>query len=654
MNKINIREEPGSFLYPYRNFGIEEDFVSYLAESENGDVKEYADEIYRHKIEFEDGLYPDVRVGLASMTRLADLNEINNKLHLTDGWRTVSGEFSPVRLNPPESGILSDVKYEIANLGYRYWFYNIGLLDEGYLLDVSRFTPNDLVSYMQKPYFGYNAYKLAYLDFDLFRLEYPYKGMTNVDFYNYSVDVVTFAGAYHTVSSAQTEELGYRGYARVMSCERIFIPGFYGKTGERMKLCYLEIKVPSFYSDVDAVNSYVVNPSEYAVHESEIKTLRMQIHKTNYVVNSAVEYTKHWSTNGYYNDKEKLIGTRLVPIWVNEKGDDKMGYSPRLKPKSMIALVMTRASLNELNKVMWDSATWLKWFSLYNGGLKEYVGRLLMNSKDVAKNIVSCKWFFNLDEKKLKAVDSEVPVVRLGKIDINLTTKFATTDEETAVLVDVDFPMGEVGYESLVSAYSTYDLYLPYYGYVNLPDVHEYETLEIRLVGNVVTGTGYWIISTPTRFICCVECQIGIDVPIMASKNDDLVDNTIRNLAPTAVKSGMGFVVGGPVGAVGGAVVGAVGNVIGNDSSYGSAVTSMVGNDGILCGMNSIFLTVKRPILYDMSGFGGYDSNTKGKVSSFKKYVKARDVNKESFGGIPAWAVEEIETKLKAGVYINP
>ena len=70
--------------------------------------------------------------------------------------------------------------------------------------------------------------------------------------------------------------------------------------------------------------------------------------------------------------------------------------------------------------------------------------------------------------------------------------------------------------------------------------------------------------------------------------------------------------------------------------------------------MNSIFLTVKRPILYDMSGFGGYDSNAKGKVSSFKKYVKARDVNKESFGGIPAWAVEEIETKLRAGVYINP
>lgn len=478
---------------------------------------------------------------------------------------------------------------------------------------------------------------------------------------DYDETVYTYVGNYEITSKSNTK-YGNDENARIITCDKVLIPGFYGVTGGRLLLCYLEIEVPSFRME----NGYgvtLVNPSEYMVDVTEVQNLNIKIIKTNRIVDVGVVYrnvemvydSESWSIR----HKRHVVGYRTVPIYVNRKGDKDMGYSPRLRPLNLKAYMMGRAALNDLNNRMWDTSILKRISGFYSGGdLGTYWNNLTISPKEAGKNVVSCKWFFGLSKDSFhfqdKVKDNEKQTLRVGNLDVVLNHPFVDVDDESATLVDVEpFFTNTIDREFLECPATTYDLYLPYYGYLSLEDIHEKDVIKIRLEANIVTGVGCWIVTAKSRLLACVECRVGLDVPLNANKNESLIDKSLDTFIPAATR-----IAGAVVGGLAGAVVGdAVGNVIGfgqGGNGYGNAVTSSTGPDGILNGMNSIFLTVKRPKLYDGSGFSGYDILEKSTVDSFKKYVKAKDVNKESFGGIPAWAVEEIETKLMDGVYINP
>lgn len=542
-----------------------------------------------------------------------------------------------------------NVEYEIARMGGCWFFGGVGYFGERDVLTREHINTNNLVSYMTKPFRG--NWITAFIGNEIRKLECNFTETEKIESFKYNATIVTFVGDYEIFS----KYIDYRKdgvmWGREINCDRVLIPGIYGITREYAKLCYLEIIVPSFYSEgtnteATADREYRVNPSEFMIPESEVITYRTRIHKTNHVIRSGILY--------YANSihKKEFLGYRTIPIYVNKKGEDDMGYSPRLRPLNLKAHLMDRFAMNQLNTEMWSTNTMKKMLDLYNVDGSTIANRLLVSTKEAGKHIVSSKWFFGLNEKSFGAGDmvrkSEKGVVRLGMLNVPLRVPFYDVDDETATLVETTFNMNEIEKDSLEYGGTSYDLFLPYYGYVALNDVHEYDRLSITLRANIVTGVGTWMVEAEGRFIVSVECQVGLDVPIQASKNENLVDKSLNSIAAPITK------------AVGGSILGTLGgNFIKASASmespngYGASVTSSSGPDGILNGMNKIFITVKRPELYDGSGFSGYDILEKGIMGTFHKYVKAKDVNKESFGGIPKWAVEEIETKLMEGVYIN-
>lgn len=541
--------------------------------------------------------------------------------------------------------------FDIAKIGGNVgWFFGgVGYLSFAEVLKTSQFSTQMLVDYMSKAKDN-TGWFTAFVDGEIRKLEINFTATEPIETDDYNATIVTFAGDYQIFSRISPYSENGKNWVRKIDCERVLIPGVYGKTETQLKLCYLEITVPSFRSEgrTDSYynGDYRVNPSEYMTDESEIKILRTKIHKTDHVINCGLLY--------YTNSipKTEFLGYRTIPIYVNRKGENDMSYSPRLRPLNLKAHLMNQFALNQLNTEMWSTNFFKKWLDHFAVDGASIANRFMVSTKEAGKNITSCKWFFGLSPKSFGEGGlvrmSETGAIRLGMLNVPLRVPFYDVDDETATLVETTFSMNNIEKESLEYGNTTYDIFLPYFGYVTLDDVHENDRLTIVLRANIVTGLGTWIITTDSRFITSVECQVGIDVPIQAVKSENLVDNSLNALGRSPLtKTILGGVVGGTINA--GASLEA-----GNTSGYGASLTSTSGPDGFLNGMNEIFITVKRPELYDISGFSGYDVNDKGIVGEFKKYVKARDVNKESFGGIPAWAVEEIELKLKAGVYINP
>lgn len=542
-----------------------------------------------------------------------------------------------------------DIQEVVIKLNKEFWFPTIGEVDRFEIIKANDRAISLMHEYSKNP-----VNRLmggAYLNG-----EYRFVEGVNKNNNRYNSDVVTYAGSYH-IHQTESEK------NKIIECEKVFVPGIYGRTKERLKLCYLEITIPSHRY----VNE-VYNPSEYLVDYTKLEILNTRIHLTNFTIDYGIEYYRSYygdiDLGGYHyiGVKYEFLGWRCAPIYVNEspnaKGGDKMAYSPRLRPTNLKAHVMGRNALNDLNRRMWDTSILKRITGYYSGGdLGTYFNNLVISPKEAGKNVVSCKWFFGLNRESFLVTDMVKEnlnhTLRVGNLDVTLDHNFLDVDDETAFLMETQhFLTNTIDRESLECPATSYDLYLPYYGYLSLDDIHENDVININLRANIVTGVGCWVITTKDRFVACVECRVGLDVPLNANKNESLVDNTLNTFVPTATR-----VIGAVTGGLAGAVVGdAIGNLagFGQSNGYGNAVTSSVGPDGILNGMHSIFLTVKRPVLYDGSGFSGYDVLEKATVKTFNRYVKAQDINKESFGGIPAWAIEEIEAKLKEGVYINP
>lgn len=565
----------------------------------------------------------------------------------------------------PDSNLPEDIEEGIGVLKETCWFPDIGYINSlAFSLEAhsstKSFNITRLRTLLDNPRLR-NLYT-AYVDGFYSYLEAVLVGDdTKKSKSDYDETVYTYVGDYKITSKSNTK-YGDDDNARVIICDKVLIPGFYGYTGGRLLLCYIEVEVPSFRIE----NGYevtLVNPSEYMVDIADVQNLNIKIITTNRIVDGGVVYrnleetydSESWSMRL----KRHVVGFRTVPIYVNTKGDGNMGYSPRLRPLNLKAYMMNRAALNDLNTRMWDTSLLKRIGGYYSGGdLATYWNNLTISPKEAGKNVVSCKWFFGLSKDSFylqeNVKDNTAQTLRVGNLDVVLQHPFVDVDNETATLVELDpFFTNTIDREFLECPATTYDLYLPYYGYLSLEDIHKKDIIRITLRANIVTGVGCWIIRAKERLLACVECRVGLDVPLNANKNESLVDKTLDTFVPAATR-----IVGAVAGGLAGAVVGdAVGNVMGfgqGGSGYGNAVTSSTGPDGILNGMNKIFLVAKRPKLYDGSGFSGYDILEKSTVGSFKTYVRAKDVNEESFGGIPAWAVEEIKTKLKAGVYINP
>jgi hypothetical protein len=266
-------------------------------------------------------------------------------------------------------------------------------------------------------------------------------------------------------------------------------------------------------------------------------------------------------------------------------------------------------------------------------------------------------------------VADDIKSIKIGTTDYTLPFTFKYPDYYPGRVVVADFDVPEAASFLDYSPYTTYEIYIPYSGFVTLSGENILgKNLKVFYLVNWEDGTAnaYIYNVTDNVIIYSAQCVLGVKVALSSSNATELSNqktalglNTGINLIGSAMTIGGGIVAGNPL------AVGA--GILKGTSTIGNAISGFnqmydIGKVGItsaVAGLSSgqkVFLriTKTKPVGYDTDYFAlkGRPLNQYKKLSDLSGFTIVNDVHIENIPNATLTETNEIERLLTTGVIL--
>lgn len=265
--------------------------------------------------------------------------------------------------------------------------------------------------------------------------------------------------------------------------------------------------------------------------------------------------------------------------------------------------------------------------------------------------------------------DDNVTQIKIGTTEYTLTDKFRYPSHYPERIVVADFDMPNATSFLDYSPYKTYEIYIPYCGFVTLSGESILgKNLEVFYLVNWEDGTANAFIYNVSDDIILysAQCVLGVKVALSSSNALELSNqktalalNTGINLIGSALTIGGGFASGNPLAIGGGILKGTstLGNAISSfNQMYDMGKVGMTSPSVGLSSRQNVFMriTSTNPVGYDADYFSlkGRPLNQYRKLSTLSGFTVVNDVHIEYIPNATLTEVNDIERLLTSGVIL--
>lgn len=236
----------------------------------------------------------------------------------------------------------------------------------------------------------------------------------------------------------------------------------------------------------------------------------------------------------------------------------------------------------------------------------------------------------------------------LGRVDTGVTALKIPNNAGTTIDLGSLYIDGHFNDFRDYSPYTSYNLYIPFIGTVNLnPNDYLYHKVNLKMVIDITSGKATAIIYADGIPMQYLDGMIGVEIPITGENMGQTVNAIIGAVGSTAAAA----MTGGGIGAAMAAVSGAA-DIVFNDVSINK--TGNVSPAACLSMPINAYLVISRPTSVIPENYGhtkGYACDMTALLSSLSGYTVCYNVDTT---GISATETErnELKTLLESGVYL--
>lgn len=335
-----------------------------------------------------------------------------------------------------------------------------------------------------------------------------------------------------------------------------------------------------------------------------------------------------------------------IPISIDEEDPDVMPQAPKLNGLGVFSnyYAMAKSGVDQLNDFLWNSE---------ESVIDDILNSLKLFGQSPIDAIISLRLYpFNIMQLLPSSIVTEEIV--LGRVATGVTAVKLPSDCSTTLNLGSIYIPRKYGNFLDYAPYSSYSLYIPFCGVVNLnPNIFLDHYVSVRMVVDITTGkcTAIVYVGSDDEYgvpIQYVDGMIGVEIPITAENMGKLgaaVLEAVGNTAAAAVSTG---VAGGAFAAVGGAL----------DVMFADVApqkTGAVSASGSLSMPIKMYVSVSspRPVIPDDYGHSkGYACDVATIVSALSGFTICYNVDTSTISGATDPEREQIKTLLESGVYL--
>lgn len=335
-----------------------------------------------------------------------------------------------------------------------------------------------------------------------------------------------------------------------------------------------------------------------------------------------------------------------TPITIDQEDPDVMPQTPKLNGLGVFSnyYAIAKNGVDQLNDFLWNSDETV---------IDDLLNSLKLFGQSPIDAIISLRLYpFNFMQLLPSTAVTEEIV--LGRVETGVTAWKLPSDCATTLNLGSIYLPRKYGNFLDYAPYSSYSLYIPFCGVVNLnPNIFLDHYVSVRMVVDVTTGkcTAIVYVGSDNEYgvpIQYVDGMIGVEIPITAENMGKLgaaVLEAVGNTAAAAVSTG---VAGGAFAAVGGAL----------DVMFADVApqkTGAVSASGSLSMPIKMYVSVSspRPVIPDDYGHSkGYACDITTSLSAQSGFTICYNVDTSTISGATDPEREQIKTLLESGVYV--
>ena len=276
-----------------------------------------------------------------------------------------------------------------------------------------------------------------------------------------------------------------------------------------------------------------------------------------------------------------------------------------------------------------------------------------------ADYINGIKWYPFLGSQKFYTLNYSSDRLRLGNFTINDTDLYARqiVDIKKTTLIGTFNITRRYNNFLDFEPYTKIELYVPYFSFITLP-VNEVMGKEVSVYLSVDfdTGMGTVYIQVNGTVIMTSSTKLGIDIPIGSSNLNQIFKDNIANV--TKIVGGVATAVaGGGIAKLGGLAMAGSGalNMITN-STIRYLRGSLTGGTDMLASPTKMYLYIIRPnpvpVTTDYNHIKGVPLGETRALSLLNGYTVINDIHLEGFDEALDEEIKDIESQMKAGIYL--
>ena len=335
-----------------------------------------------------------------------------------------------------------------------------------------------------------------------------------------------------------------------------------------------------------------------------------------------------------------------TPIELDEEDEDVMPETPQLNGLGVFSnyYAMRKQGIDILNDFLWNSD---------ESVIDDILNSLRLFGQSPIDAIVSLR-LYPFDFLTLLPSTLTPEEIVLGRVETGVSGYKIPSNCSTILNLGSIYLPRKYGNFLDYAPYSSYSLYIPFCGTVNLnPNIFLDHYVSVAMVVDVTTGkcTAIVYVGTEKDFgvpIQYVDGMIGVEIPVTAENMGKLgaaVLEAVGNTAAAAVSTG---VAGGAFAAVGGAL-----DVLFSDVS--PQKTGSISASGSLSMPIKMYLTVASPNIVLPDNYGhthGYATDITTTLSAQLGYNVCYNVDVSNISGATDGERSEIKSLLEGGIFI--
>lgn len=335
-----------------------------------------------------------------------------------------------------------------------------------------------------------------------------------------------------------------------------------------------------------------------------------------------------------------------TPLTLEEEDPDVMPEAPKLNGLGVFSnyYALAKNGVDQLNDFLWNSD---------ESVIDDILNSLKLFGQSPIDAIISLRLYpFNLVNLLPSSLTPEEIV--LGRVETGVTGLKIPSDASTTINLGSIYIPRKYGNFLDFAPYSSYSLYIPFCGVVNLnPNIYLDHYVSVKMVVDITTGKCTAIIyvgsnddyGVPIEY---VDGMIGVEIPITAENMGRLASAVIEAVGNTAAAAVSTGIKGAAFAAVGGAI-----DVLFSDVA--PQKTGSISASGSLSMPIKMYAVISNPRVVVPENYGhakGYATDITSTVSGQSGYTVCYNVDTSSIAGATDTERSEIKSLLEGGIFI--